>query len=79
MNTSDTTNSKPKCNMWQNTAWMVQIAWRAHKSVLFLVLTSALVTVGITMAQTLITPVILSKAEKKAAHATKEAVRVLLG
>ncbi len=35
MNTSDTTNSKPKYNMWQNTAWMVQIAWRVYKPEFF--------------------------------------------
>ncbi|MCD8131580.1 MAG: ABC transporter ATP-binding protein/permease [Lachnospiraceae bacterium] len=63
MNTSDTSKSKPKYNMWQNTAWMVNIAWRAHKSVLFLVLASAVVSVSITTAQTLIAPVILSKVE----------------
>ncbi len=63
MNTSDTSKSKPKYNMWQNTAWMVKIAWRVHKSVLFLVLAAALVSVSITTAQTLITPVILSKVE----------------
>ncbi|MCD8067677.1 MAG: ABC transporter ATP-binding protein/permease [Lachnospiraceae bacterium] len=64
MNTSDTLKSKPKYNMWQNTAWMVKIAWRTHKSVLFLVLASAVVSVSITTAQTLIAPVILSKVEE---------------
>ncbi|MCD8325388.1 MAG: hypothetical protein LUC90_01530 [Lachnospiraceae bacterium] len=63
MNTSDTSKSKPKYNMWQNSAWMVRNAWRVHKSVLFLVLAAALVSVSITTAQTLIAPVILSKVE----------------
>ncbi len=64
MNTSDTEKSKPRYNMWLNSAWMVKNAWRVHKSVLFLVLASALVTVGITTAQTLIAPVILEKVEE---------------
>ncbi len=64
MNTSDTEKSKPRYNMWQNSAWMVKNAWRVHKSVLFLVLAPALVTVGITTAQTLIAPVILEKVEE---------------
>ncbi|MCD7807221.1 MAG: ABC transporter ATP-binding protein/permease [Lachnospiraceae bacterium] len=66
MNISDTSKSKPKYNMWQNTAWMVKIAWRAHKSVLFLVLASALASVSITTAQMLIAPVILSRVEETA-------------
>ncbi len=66
MNTSDTTKSKPKYNMWQNSAWMVKIAWRVKKSVLFLVVAAALVAVSLTTAQMLIAPVILEKVEEAA-------------
>ncbi|MCD8021488.1 MAG: ABC transporter ATP-binding protein, partial [Lachnospiraceae bacterium] len=61
-----TSKTKPKDHMWQNSAWMVSNAWRICKSVLFLVLASALVSVAQTTSQMLIAPVILDKVETAA-------------
>lgn len=54
---------KPKYNMWQNTGYMIGIAWKTAKSVIFLCIALAVVTASKTIAEFLITPVILSKVE----------------
>lgn len=59
-------NSKPKYNMWQNTAFMIRLAWSSRKSVPLLCVALAVVTASVTVAQLLITPGILQKVETSA-------------
>ncbi len=64
MNEKET--QKNKYNMWQNTAFMIKIAWRVCKSVLFLLIATAVVTASKTVAELLIAPMILGKIETAA-------------
>ncbi|MCL2774178.1 MAG: ABC transporter ATP-binding protein/permease [Oscillospiraceae bacterium] len=50
---------KPKYNMWQNSAYMVGLAWRNHKSVLGLVVAAAALGVVANLIGLYIAPVIL--------------------
>ena len=59
--------TKPKYNMWQNTWYMVQTAWEIHKPVIFLCIALAVVSAAGTVAEMLITPIILGKVESAAA------------
>lgn len=59
-------NSKPKYNMWQNTAFMMRLAWSTRKSVLFLCVALAAVTASVTVVELLITPGILQRVETSA-------------
>ena len=54
---------KPKYNLWQNSAYMIQLAWNNQKSVLWLCLALALLAVGSNLIGLFIAPVILSKVE----------------
>lgn len=54
---------KSKYNMWQNTAYMLDVAWHSYKSVIFLVLVLAVATAGRAAAELLLAPVILGKVE----------------
>lgn len=62
-NKQDKTKEKPRYNMWQNTGYMVRIAWRIRKSVLTLCILLAAAAAGQAVAQLLIAPVILEKVE----------------
>lgn len=55
--------TKPKYNMWQNSAFMVRLAWREQKSVLVLCLLLALVTAAKSIAELLIAPTVLAQLE----------------
>ena len=57
---------RPKYNMWQNTAFMLRIAWQTQKSVIVLCLLPALLNVGIQLTELLIAPAILQKVEMHA-------------
>ena len=57
---------RPKYNMWQNTAFMLRIAWQKQKSVIVLCLLPALLNVGIHLTELLIAPAILQKVERHA-------------
>ena len=57
---------KETYSMWQNTGFMVRTAWGTYKSVIFLCLALAAVTVGQAVAELLIGPVILEKVETAA-------------
>lgn len=57
---------KPKYNMWQNTAYMIQTAWHGNKGVLLLCVLLAAVSAGQTVAELLIAPMILGKVESAA-------------
>ena len=57
---------KPKYNMWQNTGFMVKVAWKDNKLVLFLCVALAAATAGVTITELLIAPMILQKVETMA-------------
>lgn len=57
---------KPKYSVWQNVCFMVRTAWRRRKSVLFLCLVLAALSVGTSLAQLFVAPQILSKVEQAA-------------
>lgn len=67
MEATDKKKTKPKYNMWQNTWYMVQTAWKVHKPVIFLCIALAVVSAAGTVAELLITPAILGKVESAAA------------
>ena len=66
---------KETYSMWQNTGFMVRTAWETYKSVIFLCLALAAVTVGQAVAELLIGPVILEKVETEASFS--ELVRTI--
>ena len=57
---------KPKYNMWQNSAYMVKLAWKVCKSVLPMCVAIAIVTASKTIAELFIAPTILTKIESSA-------------
>ena len=57
---------KPKYNLWQNSAFMVKTAWHACKSVPFFCLLIALINASKSVAELLISPVILGQIESGA-------------
>ena len=57
---------KSKYNMWQNTGFMLGIAWKHDKSVIFLCIALAMATAGVTITELLIAPMILQKVETMA-------------
>lgn len=57
--------TKPKYNMWQNSAFMVQLSSRYCKSVFWLCVLMAVLTASIGIVEVLASPVILSKLEQK--------------
>lgn len=52
--------------MWQNTGFMLGIAWKHDKSVIFLCIALAMATAGVTITELLIAPMILQKVETMA-------------
>ena len=59
-------HEKPKYNLWQNSWYMVKLAWRYSKSVLAICIILAAATTGETVVQLLIAPGILQKLELRA-------------
>ena len=59
-------HEKPKYNLWQNSWYMVKLAWRYSKSVLAICIILAAATAGETVVQLLIAPGILQKLELRA-------------
>ena len=59
-------HEKPKYNLWQNSGYMVKLAWRYSKSVLAICIILAAATAGETVVQLLIAPGILQKLELRA-------------
>ena len=53
----------PRYNLWQNSAYMIHLAWQKRKSVLLLCTAAAFVGVASALAELLIAPVILNKVE----------------
>lgn len=61
------TKQKPKYNMWQNSAYMISLAWREkEKKVLVLALLTAFLSVGDSLINLYVTPSVLSAVERKA-------------
>ncbi|MBR6771891.1 MAG: ABC transporter ATP-binding protein [Clostridia bacterium] len=59
--------TKPKYNMWQNSAWMIGLAWKLNeKKILVLCLLSVVCTVALSLVNLFIAPSILSAVERKA-------------
>ena len=61
-----TKKPKPKYNVWQNTAYMLSVAWDTRRSVPLLVVLLAVCTAGKTTAEMLISPAVLGKLESGA-------------
>ena len=59
-------HEKPKYNLWQNSWYMVKLAWRYSKSVLAICIILAAATTGETVVQLHIAPGILQKLELRA-------------
>ena len=59
----DGKDKKPKYNMWQNNAFMVGLSWRFCKSVVLLLVAAAVSSAGLSIAEVLVSPVLLSKIE----------------
>lgn len=58
---------KPKYNMWQNSAYMIKLAWTAkEKKVIFIALALALLTVALSLIELYVVPVIISAIETHA-------------
>lgn len=59
------TKTKPKYNMWQNSWFMIKLAWTVkEKKVLVLGFLSAALAVGVTLMELYVTPTILSAVER---------------
>jgi ATP-binding cassette, subfamily B, bacterial len=56
-------DKKPRYSLWKSTGYMIGLAWRYHKSVLWLVIAAALVAAGQNIAEMLIAPAVLNKLE----------------
>lgn len=56
---------QPKYNMWQNTAYMMKLAWQTQKSVIFLCIAIALLSVCISILELYVAPVILNEVTNK--------------
>lgn len=57
---------KPTYSTWQSVRFMVRMAWRNQKSVLWLCIVSAALDLGINLAQLYLAPVVLGKVEQLA-------------
>lgn len=54
---------RPKYNLWQNSAYMIALAWKVRKSVLFVCLATAGIAVANNLVELFIAPVVLKKVE----------------
>ena len=61
---------KPKYNMWQNTGYMVNLAWKNQKQVIFINVVIALLAVALSLAELYLPPVILQQVERAASLKT---------
>lgn len=62
--------TKPKYNMWQNTGYMVNLAWKNQKQVIFINVVIALLAVALSIAELYLPPVILQQVERAASLKT---------
>ena len=68
---------RPRYNLWQNTAYMISLAWKQQKSVLWICGARAGTEVLLSLTGLLITPVVLQKVETAAP--LKELLLAILG
>ena len=55
---------KPKYNMWQNSCWMIGMAWRIkEKKVIFLCLAQVVIALGLNLVSLFISPAVISAVE----------------
>lgn len=59
-------NQKPAYGVWQNVRFMIRQAWHSCKSVLWLGLAVAGLSLGLNLAQLLIAPAVLARVEQHA-------------
>ena len=58
---------KPRYNMWQNSGFMIGLAWKYEKQVLVMLVLQAIVYVGNSLTSLLVTPAILRAVERHVA------------
>lgn len=58
--------SKPKYNIWQNTVFMLSLAWKHYKAIPFFCVGTALLTAGYSILEMLVSPVLLGLVEEAA-------------
>ena len=63
---SEKKKPKPKYTLWQNICYMLSLAWKKHKSVIFLMLGETVLTVLGSLLTLLVTPTILGQIEQNA-------------
>jgi len=64
MDKEKTRKQKPKYNLWQNSVWMIQVAWQEkEKKVLLIAVLSALLAVAVNLIELFVVPVILNAVE----------------
>lgn len=63
MDTKKSKNEKPKYNLWQNSGYMIMLAWKKQKSVIWLCLILAALAVITSLVGLFITPTILGQIE----------------
>ncbi len=63
MKADNKTKERPKYNLWQNSAYMIRLAWRMRKSVVLFALLLAVLAIFSNLANLYVTPVLLQKVE----------------
>lgn len=64
MSKEKTVKNRPKYNLWQNSAWMIQVAWQEkEKKVLLIVVLTALFATAVNLLELFVVPVILNAVE----------------
>ena len=61
---ADRTKNKPRYNLWQNSGFMIALAWRHRKSVLGLIIAAVLLAVAGSLLSLFVTPAILQAVEQ---------------
>lgn len=65
MKSKDAKKEKPSYNMWQNSAYMISLAWRKQKSVVLLCAAMVFIRLADNVVRIFLAPTILSKVEMK--------------
>ena len=69
-------NKKVKYGMWSNVCYMIQQAWKSHKSVLFLIFAWIGFDMTINLLQLFIVPILLNKMETHVS--LEELIKIIL-
>ena len=54
---------KPRYNMWQNSAYMIGLAWGSYKSVVLLCIAEVVAAIALNLTKLLVTPSLLAAVE----------------